>query len=81
MLINYIAAAIATLMPVEVAGYVVAEGESMPGVSVRLTARGQKFETNTTSDGAFSFQHVPMGSATLSVELSGFGTATRDVCV
>jgi hypothetical protein len=54
-------------------------GEPLPGVTVTASAQGLTNTFVTESDGAFRFLRLAPGRYTVSAELAGFGSATRDV--
>ena len=55
-------------------------GSSVPNATVKATetATGIDHNTVTTSDGAFAFQDIPLGSYKVSVMASGFPPYTVD---
>lgn len=54
-------------------------GEPLPGVTVTASAQGQTNTFVTESDGAFRFLRLAPGRYTVSAELAGFGSASREV--
>ncbi|MEP7075546.1 MAG: carboxypeptidase regulatory-like domain-containing protein [Acidobacteriota bacterium] len=58
-------------------------GAVIPNATVRLAdkVRGQVLTSQTTSAGSYLFPNVPVGSYTLTIEQSGFATATKEITV
>ena len=74
--------AVASLTAAEHHGVVKANGLPVPGATVTLSAQGQKTQTTTTGDdGAYAFADVPDGVWTVTIEMLGFSTFTREIGV
>ncbi len=58
-------------------------GAAVPNATIKLTdkLRGQEFTIQTTGTGSYLFPNVPVGSYTVSIDATGFGTFTREVVV
>lgn len=64
--------------PARVTGVVLdASGGAIPGAVVTLRVAGMVRDTVTDAAGAFLFEHVPAGRATLAVAFDQFATVTR----
>lgn len=56
-------------------------GAVVPNATVTLRSRttGQELVTQTTSSGSYTYPNVPVGDYTISIESSGFQTATQEI--
>src|SRR5580704_7923600 len=72
--------AVAALAASEHHGVVKSNGIPVPGATVTATQTGQKPITTVTDDqGAYSFEDLPDGIWTISVEMLGFTKLSREV--
>lgn len=62
-------------------GIVSFNGFPVPGATVTLTESGKKFVTVTDSQGLYSFPKLADGAAVVTVEMTGFSSATQDVAI
>jgi len=64
-----------------VEGRAVSEASPLPGCTVTLSAGSFTRTVVSDAEGRYSFDAIPPGSYTITIELSGFETETRDVTV
>jgi trimeric autotransporter adhesin len=81
LILAYALGAATALRASEQHGVVTFHGLPLPGAVVTAIQGDNKFTTSTGDDGAYSFRDLPDGNWTVTVELTGFVKASREIGV
>src|SRR5687767_2675838 len=71
----------ATLLASDYFGQVTFNGLPVPGATVTATKAGQKAATTSSQDGIYHLSDLADGLWTLTIEMFGFATITREISV